>query len=400
MASVRKLKKDDTASPWIVEYTDSSTGKRVRKTPKTGLKKDADALRRKIEAEIDSGVHLPASVSMTIADLSDAYQIQCNRRKEDGLLGMSRHRIISYTVTKTIKPKLGHIKLCDLTEGDVEEWYNWLRTEKKNAPLTAKSRAVILRAIEEYATRRGQTKKTPVRNFLKSLSGLKKPKVRTFSAEEVARLMHTVAEMRWRRKERSHDYLECMVHLAACCGLRYGEIMGLTLENVRFTDRRLEIRHNLTSWDELKGPKTEAGNRNLPLPEHVSKLLGRWIERHYLPNERRLLFRTYTGGPILAPSFHRGSWIPLLRRAGLGEGERFHFHGLRHFASSWMIANGLPITDVAKLMGHSHFDTTLQIYAHPVIATHRHHDAFDRMATSLMLEGPITDSAQRDIAST
>lgn len=36
MASIRKLKKDDPNSPWVVEYTDH-TGKRRRATPKTGL---------------------------------------------------------------------------------------------------------------------------------------------------------------------------------------------------------------------------------------------------------------------------------------------------------------------------------------------------------------------------
>ena len=36
MASVRKLKKDDPSSPWIVEYTDPATGKRRRATPEIG----------------------------------------------------------------------------------------------------------------------------------------------------------------------------------------------------------------------------------------------------------------------------------------------------------------------------------------------------------------------------
>ncbi len=57
MASVRRLKPNDPKSPWIVEYTDAS-GKRRRKMPKTGLKKDAEALRLKIEREMGDGVHV------------------------------------------------------------------------------------------------------------------------------------------------------------------------------------------------------------------------------------------------------------------------------------------------------------------------------------------------------
>lgn len=54
-----------------------------------------------------------------------------------------------------------------------------------------------------------------------------------------------------------------------------------------------------------------------------------------------------------------------------------------------MIDNGLPLTDVAKVMGHSTFDMTLQVYAHPVSTAARVRDAFDAMATR-MLAAPRT----------
>ena len=49
-----------------------------------------------------------------------------------------------------------------------------------------------------------------------------------------------------------------------------------------------------------------------------------------------------------------------LRAVGLLHAEQLHFHALRHFAASWMIENGLPLPEVASLLGHSKFDTTLQ----------------------------------------
>jgi integrase len=398
MASVRKLKKDDPASPWIVEYTDPSTGKRVRKTPKSGLKKDADALRRKIEAEIDGGIHTAPSTSPTIADLGDTFVRNAAERLSDGRIGRSRYAIIVYTVENCLKPHLGRMKLCGLKREDVEGWYNWLRKEKKLAPVTSKGRVIIFQMIEDFAVRRSWTKLTPVRDYLKDLTGIRQSRVRTFSAEQAAQVLATAAHRAPGFKLRAHAYTECMVNLAACCGLRYGEILGLSLDDVFFDDRRLYIRHSLTDWDELKGPKTVAGVRNIPLPQHVADMLTAWIANGYVANERRLLFRTSSGGIISAASFHKATWGPLLIRAGLGEGKRFHFHALRHFASSWMIANGLPVTDVARLMGHSHFDTTLQVYAHPVIANHRHQEAFDRMASNLKLELPAPGETSRDMA--
>ncbi|WP_175424495.1 hypothetical protein [Azospirillum brasilense] len=56
-----------------------------------------------------------------------------------------------------------------------------------------------------------------------------------------------------------------------------------------------------------------------------------------------------------------------------------------HFAASFMILNGLPVTDVAALLGHRKFDTTLQIYAHPITSGYRRTETVDRMAQTLLL---------------
>ncbi len=60
-----------------------------------------------------------------------------------------------------------------------------------------------------------------------------------------------------------------------------------------------------------------------------------------------------------------------------------HFHALRQFAGTMMVDNGLPVTDVASLLGHAKFDTTLQVYAHPIAGGHRRHEALERMTAQL-----------------
>ena len=54
-------------------------------------------------------------------------------------------------------------------------------------------------------------------------------------------------------------------------------------------------------------------------------------------------------------------------------------YGLRHTAASLMIAEGLPIRDVAARLGHSQTSTTLDIYAHALIDSNsRATDAISR----------------------
>ena len=59
----------------------------------------------------------------------------------------------------------------------------------------------------------------------------------------------------------------------AFCGLRFGDICGLTLANIGFERRAIKVRHNSTDWDELKDPKTRAGFRTVPVPKHVLAII-------------------------------------------------------------------------------------------------------------------------------
>ncbi|WFE67532.1 tyrosine-type recombinase/integrase [Micromonospora sp. WMMD714] len=40
------------------------------------------------------------------------------------------------------------------------------------------------------------------------------------------------------------------------------------------------------------------------------------------------------------------------------------FHGLRHSYATWLVSDGVPISDVAKVMGHEQTPTTLNRYTH------------------------------------
>lgn len=189
--------------------------------------------------------------------------------------------------------------------------------------------------------------------------------------------------------------LEVFCHLATFSGLRLGEIGALQIASspisagIDFDRRMIRVRHSLNCYDDLKEPKTRAGKRDIPLPEHTATLIKRWMERHAVLEDRGLIFRTSTGGMVTGANIYR-SWTDLLRRAGLHHAQRpFHFHALRHFCASWMIENRVPVTDVAMLLGHSKFDTTLQTYAHPVVNVSARNAAIEAMVSSLPA-APVT----------
>ena len=149
----------------------------------------------------------------------------------------------------------------------------------------------------------------------------------------------------------------------------------------------MKVRHSLDRFDSLKGPKTASGVRDVPMSPHVRDLVADFIARYFIPNERGLVFTSNAGTGHLTVN-HHVAWKALLKRAGLESADNFHFHALRHFCASWMVSNGMPIGEVARLLGHRTFDVTLQVYTHAMFDRAAQHEARDRVVSSFMVGKP------------
>lgn len=388
MASVRKLDPGDPKSPWVVEYTDAA-GKRRRKTPKSGLKKDADALRKKVEAEVDGGVHTARSDSITVRELCDSYLRFSEDCLRDGRIGAKHFARVKTVCDTNIIPLIGRKKVPELTRASIEELYTNLCRNGRLIPRSAKSYLIMFKVILDFAMKHGWAKQNPVKEFMPEIRGIPRAQVKVFTVEEVRRLVAaSCAPKRWRCSGRWDRLIGCMISAAAFCGLRYGEIIGLQVDKIDFERHLIKVRHSMEDGTfKLKGPKTRAGVRDVPMPRALATQLKAWLQRDHVPNSLDLIFTQRTGTVIGHRNFYRQQWMPLLKRAGLGEG--FHFHALRHFAASWMVDRGMPITDVAKALGHSHFDMTLQVYAHPMLGAARHLEIADQATDQILALPPV-----------
>lgn len=387
MASVSKRKWVHEGQPreaWVVRYKEG--GK--HRSKQFEKKKDADAFKAKAERDIADGVHIAPEKVRTVAQVAELFVKSQESRFRDGRIGQGRYVQLKTAVDHSIVPILGHRTISELTSPDIEEFYATMcRVGGKRGPLapqTALSRVTALNLMCRYAMRNKFISGNPVPEASKQLTGIKKAVIRTFTSDEVKTLLEVADRRGYGCRPRPYLLTKIAVNLAAFCGLRLGEILGLTVENIDMTARVIKVRHNLTVWDELKGPKTPAGIRDVPLPTHIKNALTEWLARYYIDNDRGLVFRTVEGKPIQHSIFNLSNWCGLLKRAGLFQKDDvFHFHALRHFAASWMIENGLPITDVASLLGHEKFDMTLQVYAHPVVRGHRRHEVLEQMVNAM-----------------
>lgn len=146
--------------------------------------------------------------------------------------------------------------------------------------------------------------------------------------------------------------LRAAVVLAACTGLRQGELFGLTGDRVVWLRRELRIDRQLVTPSKgapALGPcKTARSVRTVPMVEHALTELSQHVERYGL-GEQGLVFHRGDGRPWprsrAADAFGR-----LANAAGV---EASGWHALRHHAASVLIAQGLNVTAVAAVLGHS-----------------------------------------------
>jgi len=145
-------------------------------------------------------------------------------------------------------------------------------------------------------------------------------------------------------EESSNPYLYPVVVLALSTGMRQGEIMGLTWEDVDLHQGRATLH------------ETKNGERRVvPLSGKALELLKAHSKVRRL--DTNLLF---PGRIPQKPIALRAPWEAALKKAGI---EDFRFHDLRHSAASYLAMNGASLAEIAEVLGHK----TLQMvkrYSH------------------------------------
>ncbi len=165
------------------------------------------------------------------------------------------------------------------------------------------------------------------------------------------------------------DRLEALYVTTLGLGLRQGEALGLTWQDVDLKSGTLYVREQLQRVDGIlrRVPlKTERSRRTLAMPARIVTALQEHQDRQRAEGRALLpsayVFTTPASGPLEARTVMR--WFAgLLERAGL---RHIRFHELRHSAATFLLVQGVPMRVVMEVLGHSHMSTTSDRYSHVV----------------------------------
>lgn len=385
--SVRKrrwtTRKGETKEAWIVDYVDG-TGERHIET--FAKKKDADAREAEIKQAVRHGEHVAESATVTVKEAGELWLASGDAA------GLERTTLDQYRqhLHLHIVPFIGREKLVKLSVQAVRAFQDRLREEGRS-PAMVRRVTVSLGSILADAQERGLVARNAVRELSKrrgkgAAQGEKRRKRRLhvgvdIPTREEVRAIIEAADGRWRP----------LLVTAIFTGLRASELRGLRWEDVDLDGAKLHVRQRADRYHEIGMPKSDAGQRTVPLPPVVVNTLKEWrlrCPRRQRPDapegELHLVFPNGAGNVEWhANIIHRGL-IPTLEAAGVAvdtgekdaEGQPIMrakytgLHALRHFYASWCInrrADGgleLPPKMVQHRMGHSSITMTLDVYGH------------------------------------
>lgn len=275
-----------------------------------------------------------------------------------------------------LSPALGSIPLQKLAPRHLQQYYTTLMADKGLSANTVRRHHDLLSAALHMALRQDMILRCPTER-------VEPPRVipheaHYYTPENLKRLYALVE---------GHP-LELVVKLAGSLGLRREEICGLRWESVNFSLHKLYIREARTAAGASivqKETKNRSSNRALHMTEDIYRLLRRERARQA---ERRLamgaawadsgLVAVDGQGQPLSPNAVSLAFTRFIRRSGL---PKITLHGLRHTFATLASAQGVPLFDIGKALGHSTPATTGRIYTHLLDEVHT--STLDRVAAAL-----------------
>jgi integrase len=261
---------------------------------------------------------------------------------------------------------LGKKRMVGVTVADVERFLRRLADDGYSTSVIGATKRLGARAVRR-AMRDGLAARN-VFELAEMPDGTRKWS-RSMTLEQIRALFASDLSPWWRA------YLATGI----CCGLRPGELAGLTWDDVDLAGGVIRVRHSLKAMPgpdghlvlQLEALKTESSRRTLALPRHAAAALK--ALRTAQAADRLRLGRLYADqGLVFCRPDGRPYWREAIRLGfrrvckAAGLGEDWHPHELRHSFVSVLSDAGVSIEDIADAAGHSSSVVTTQVYRHQI----------------------------------
>lgn len=162
----------------------------------------------------------------------------------------------------------------------------------------------------------------------------------------------------------STSSLNLIIYLSAVTGMRYAEVLGLTVADIDFKNKIITINK---TWDYkyhtgFKRTKNKSSVRTIDLDRQTLKLLRKLLITRKFKKEVQQICVDSKGSLPVSATINRylenlcqELEIPIIS-----------FHGLRHTHASILLFKGVNLISVSKRLGHKDVTTTQSVYFHVI----------------------------------
>jgi integrase len=357
---------------WVGAISLGFDGQGKRQRIKRKAKTKTELKEKLIQVIADRETGLKPTEGYTVANAVNDWLAKGLKGRDDNTI--TTNRILA---EQHVIPLIGAVKLKELTADDVDDWLDGLTGKLATRSL------VGVHSILKRSIRQAQARDKVLRNVAELVTT---PKGKPGRPSKAMTFDQAMAMLEAAKFYRLYGY----VVVSLLVGIRTEEARALLwshvvawVEDSREWKPVTEVgfdheRFAIYVWRSVRAggdTKTEKSRRTLELPslaadvlrEHRARQAKERLAAGPLWQDHGLVFASQAGTPLDA-SHVRRAFKAITRRAGLGE--NWTPRELRHSFVSIMSDNGVPIENIADLVGHASTAVTEEVYRHqlkPVI---------------------------------
>ena len=331
---------------WQARVSWRDTDGKLHQKSKAGFATKAQAKLYAAELESELGKGVDVSADPVFADYFEQWY---KTYREPHLAENSKNQ---YTANvKTIKTYFKKVKIKAITRLFYQEFINQYgkdHAKKTVSRLHSHVKACIKSAIADGIITRDFTHGIQI-----SCNDSLEYHVEYLSIAELKQLIKVISD------DLSSDNIPAyMILIAIYTGARFGEIIGLTWDDIDFDAKTIRINktwdyHNDQGFMPTKTPQSVRTIR-------VNSTLLAWLKQRGVKDSGRIFDIKMT------PFFNEKVNSELkryLKLAGLNKRD-FHFHSLRHSHVAYLLSQGVDLYAISKRLGHANMSITSSVYAY------------------------------------
>lgn len=339
---------------WIGQYIlgIAEDGKAIRKSVYGKTQKEVINKLNEVKYQMNNDIYVEKNGIKLVKIMEDIRE----EKLASNTISGGQYERLKWTINKIKNSKLGEMKIQDVTKNDIQEFLNSIKDL---------SDSYIKKLYEQFvqAYRRAEIKKyityNPMYEVIKPKSDKQTKVVEALDINVQKAFTEYLNKVSIENEPYKNIFLIQMY-----MGLRIGEVLALSTENIDLKNKLLYVKRTLTNDKEFaiilgNKTKTYAGNRILPIPDFLVPIFEEQL-KYANGNLHNLIF-TINDNYIRTSAINKE-----LKRIFDEElktsSKNISTHCLRHTYGTRCVEAGMTAVVLQRLMGHKDVTVTLNTY--------------------------------------